>query len=79
MFTTKGKVSALVEKSSNALSIFKKTSDQLVALNDEITKEENTLLEEIQIRESKLDVLSTTKKHNAGVVKKISDFLSSND
>lgn len=74
MFNT-NKIQGLKNKSTAIMSIFTKTKEDLIAVNNEISAEESVRNTKIAALNAELSDLTTMKTENNKVIEKIDKFL----
>jgi hypothetical protein len=70
----KTKLQSLIAKSENIVSVFEKTKNDIIVVNNEIEKEAEGRLEQIKSLNSELDILKSQKVKNEKVLTNIDKF-----
>lgn len=70
----KTKLQSLISKSENIFSIFEKTKNDIITVNNEIEKESKIRFDEIELLNSELNTLKSQKVKNEKVLINIDKF-----
>lgn len=76
IFATKtvNRVEALRTKSSNAISVFKKTVTDLASANNQILQEERNRKAQKEKLDEEINELKTIRKENTAIIDKVNEF-----
>lgn len=70
----KTKLQSLISKSENIFSIFEKTKNDIIKVNDEIETEAVNRLDQIRLLNTEVELLSIQKSKNEKVLSNIDKF-----
>jgi len=70
----KTKLQSLISKSENIFSIFEKTKNDIIAVNNEIDKESKIKCDQISLLEEEFETLTVQKVKNEKILSNIDKF-----